>query len=525
MKVVKLKSLKKLILDNKEFVLLWLAFFLVYAVWSVYRHISFQTDAIDLGIFDQAIWKYSTFQSPLNTIKFNTYPGVNLLSDHFHPILVTLAPLFWFWNDVRLILIAQALLVVIGVIPFYLMSLQKFKSKLLALAISFSYLAFIGIQSLIDYDFHEIAFGLPILGFAIYFLINKKIRWYLSFLFLAFLVKEDMPLYTLMLGVYALLSLRQVKIGLLTITISLVAYYLVTRLFIPSFALGKIETSFLNPTLTNPFFSYEQLDPRLGKTSNDLLKTMVTNPAIVASTALDLGCLNFSSANLGVNSDSCVKLRTILNLMGSFAFLPIIAPLTLLLVVPNLISRFLTTLNQRWIIRFQYNAILAPILTLAVIDAVSNLIFVKNKLKLKFLKDYHVYYFVSALLFLAPVYFTYRNQTMLTRAINPASYKMESRFEVNNQLIKSIPNQASVVAQSAFVPHLTHRDKVYRYTEGVLDIIKADYVLVSTEEHTDPPYTKEVLTNQIEAIRTRADYDTVYWDGARLLLRAKGGTL
>lgn len=507
--------------QEKALTALLLFFLLLYSGWSVYRHLSFQTDAIDLGIFDQAVWKYSTFQVPYNSIKFNTSPGINLLADHFHPILALLAPLYWLWPNVTLLLIAQALLVVVGALPWYLIALKKFKNRLLAFSIAFSYLAFLGVQTLIDYDFHEVALALPLLSWAFYFLLEKKFFVYLILILVSLTVKEDLPLYTLMIGVYAALQLRLYKVGLITIVISVIAYYLVTRVALPSFYLNHLELSFLNPAITNPYFSYEQLDPRVGKTTNDLLKTMVTNPAQIASVAFDLGCLNFSQPSFGVNADTCVKLRTILNLLGSFAFLPLLSPLTLLSAVPNIFSRFITVLSQRWIVRFQYSAILSPLFTLAVIDGISNLLFLKKRFKIKGSERF-LYYGISFLLITAPLYFSWRNNAPLMRMLNPFNYKLENRFQVNNQLISSIPREASVMAQTAFVPHLSHRDQIYRYYEGAVDITPADYVLVSAEEHSDPPYLKEDLVKQIEGLRQHSGYESIYWDGNRLLLKRKG---
>jgi len=70
--------------------LLAAALFLAYACWSIHRHLRLRTSGYDLGIFEQAIRGYAHLGAPDSTIKA---PGFNLLGDHFHPILVVLAPL------------------------------------------------------------------------------------------------------------------------------------------------------------------------------------------------------------------------------------------------------------------------------------------------------------------------------------------------------------------------------------------------------------------------------------------------
>lgn len=475
---------------------IWILIFVfgfLYSLWSITRQNHFQTDAIDLGIFDQFIWHYSKFQTPLSTVKFSTYPGPNILGDHFHPALALLAPLFWIWNDVRMILITQAVAVVIGAYPIYKLSWMRLKSQVLALAIGFAYLGFVGVQTLIDYDFHEIAFALPVLAFATWFLFSQKYKWFLVMVVASFFIKEDMPLVMATLGFYAMIRLSKYRLGLITIVTSVIAYWLITNKIIPYF---KGEA-----------FGYENLPPEIGKTGFDLLKTSFFDPLLVIKSA-------FYDAQW-------VKLRTILNLLGSWAFLPLLAPTALLLTIPNVVERFLTTLSQRWIIRFQYSAILSPIFALATIDAIENITTLVKKIKpLKGLEKNLPYYF-SIILVLATVYFTLRNDGPFMRILNPTFYKWEDRYSLNEKLINQIPSNASVMAQSAFVPHLTHREKVFRYDDSIFKRLKPEYILMSLDEHTDPPFLPKDLASRIEKLRENSDYQTLFWDGKRLLLKLK----
>jgi len=71
-------------------VVLVAGFFAAYAAYAVIRHEDFIT-GLDLAIFDNALWHYSRFETPVSPIK-----GLpNVLGDHFHPIVVVLAPLYW----------------------------------------------------------------------------------------------------------------------------------------------------------------------------------------------------------------------------------------------------------------------------------------------------------------------------------------------------------------------------------------------------------------------------------------------
>lgn len=478
---------------DREIIGLIIFFTFLYSVWSINRHVHFQTDAVDLGIFDQVIWKYSHFQIPLSTVKFGTYPGANILGDHFHPLIAILAPLYWLWGNVSMILIAQAVLVGIGAWPIYQLALDKFKNKYFSLSLAFAYLGFIGIQTLIDYDFHEIAFGLPILAFAFLYLHRKDYQKYFIFIVLAIFVKEDLPLYVAMLGLYSIIRLRQYKVGLITMAIGLVSYFTITTWIIPYFK--------------RDIFAYEHLPPEIGKTGLDLIKTAVTNPFLVARAAFYDG--------------DHIKIKTSFNLLGSFGFLPLLSPTTLLLTLPNITERFLTTLMQRWIIRFQYSAILSPIFALATIHAVQNLQWVGKKLKLAKQAQAYLLPSISILLVLSTLYFTYRDQGPLLRMVNPKSYQLSPQLQKNYEVLKKIPANASVGAQSSWVPHLSHRQEIYSYEPTLLERVQPDYLVLTNLETSDSFYKYKQLEEMKEVIRQRADYQILVDDGVRLLAKKK----
>ncbi len=50
---------------------------------------------------------YAHFQAPMVPLKG---AGYNIFGDHFHPIIAVLAPLYWVWDNVGMLLIAQAVL-------------------------------------------------------------------------------------------------------------------------------------------------------------------------------------------------------------------------------------------------------------------------------------------------------------------------------------------------------------------------------------------------------------------------------
>jgi hypothetical protein len=109
----------------------------------------------------------------------------------------------------------------------------------------------------------------------------------------------------------------------------------------------------------------------------------------------------------------------------------------------------------------------------------------------------------------------------MLRILDPKSYPWQERFDINYELIRQIPPDASVVAQSCFVPHLSHREKIYRFQEGIVETQQPDYVLLGIDEHSDPPYVEEQWQNLIADLKAMPEYEILYDDGRRFLFKRK----
>jgi Predicted membrane protein (DUF2079) len=87
-----------------------------YGAFALYRFYQFNAGPYDLVIFDQAINSYAHFQPRISMVKgLHNGFGVHfaILGDHFSPILVVPAPLYWIYNGPQNLLIALAVLRVI----------------------------------------------------------------------------------------------------------------------------------------------------------------------------------------------------------------------------------------------------------------------------------------------------------------------------------------------------------------------------------------------------------------------------
>src|SRR6478735_7173372 len=90
------------------------ALFVAYATVSVRLHERLLTSGYDVGIFEQAMRFYAHLRLPVAELKG---PGFQLLGDHFSPILATLAPFYRLWPSPLTLLLAQAALLAVAVVP------------------------------------------------------------------------------------------------------------------------------------------------------------------------------------------------------------------------------------------------------------------------------------------------------------------------------------------------------------------------------------------------------------------------
>ena len=165
----------------------------------------------------------------------------NILGDHFHPILVLLAPFYRLWPDARMLLVAQAVLMAWGVHVVTRLAAGQLgrRGYLLGAAFAVSW----GILQAVDFDFHEIAFAVPLLALALEALLAGRMTAVVVFSSLLVLVKEDSPL--LVLGIALVLAAqRRYRPALLLAAIGLLSFVVIVFVIIPQLSYSHTYTYF-----------------------------------------------------------------------------------------------------------------------------------------------------------------------------------------------------------------------------------------------------------------------------------------
>ena len=212
---------------------------IAYIVIQLRRYATFQL-GMDLGLFGQAVRGYAQGHAPLASIK--TPDGFNLLGDHFTPIVALLAPFYRIWPDTRVLLIGQAILFGAGVWIIGQIAVRRLGVKLglfIAVAVAFSW----GFVHAILFDFHEIAFAVPVLALALLCVTKERWAGLIICTILLWLTKEDCTFITAGIGL-TLIARKKYWQGLVMGAASVIAFFLLTKVIIPPLSYSGRYTYF-----------------------------------------------------------------------------------------------------------------------------------------------------------------------------------------------------------------------------------------------------------------------------------------
>jgi uncharacterized membrane protein len=315
------------------------------------KYATYKESNYDLVIFDQAIRSYAHFHLGISVIKgLHDGFGANfsVLGDHFSPIDMVLAPLYWIYDGPQTLLVAQAVLFALAIPWLWVFTRRAMGGRgRKATAAAYFTCAAYGlswpIASAMAFEFHEVAFVPLLTAIALERLQAGKLRGALIALGVLLLVKEDMGLLVAGIGVALAVSFsptvrRQRLVGFILVVVGISYTYFATSVLIPAFG-GR----------ANYYWAYSAL----GQDIPQLVAHLISHPG--------------QFFQLMVSPS--VKLRTWEWLFGVFCFLPLLSPLTLA-ALPLLAERMLAggAYAHWWGTHFQYNAFVVTILVFAAVD-------------------------------------------------------------------------------------------------------------------------------------------------------------
>jgi uncharacterized membrane protein len=164
---------------------------------ALHRHGVFESNAYDLGFFDQIIW--NTAHGRWFDTSFTTY---NFLGQHFEPVLIAFALAYRLGACVELLLLTQTIFVGVAAVPLFYAVRRATSSGTAALAASIAFLVNPQLHRALDFDFHPELLSFFFVFLALYYVVARRPFAVIASIVPLLLLKEDMPL---IIGAFAVL--------------------------------------------------------------------------------------------------------------------------------------------------------------------------------------------------------------------------------------------------------------------------------------------------------------------------------
>ena len=313
----------------------------------------------DLAIFSELAKAYAHFQTPIVPVKGD---GYNLLGDHFHPILILLGPIWRLFPTPLSLLITQDLLLAFSAWPLTRLA-SRLTNQWVAGGLGLVYVLSWGMQGAVAAQFHEIAFAMPLLAYASVAFVERRWGAVTAWSVPLVLVKEDMGLTVLMIGVAVIL------------TSAVPAWYRSCTVIRP----GGRGADGLNAAAGNaPTDEATRNRHRglrlgvgmiVGGIAAFLFAIQVFLPAFNINGVWDYG---LSSQDQPTSPDALTQKATVVVMLILTSGVVGVTSPWLLVVLPTLAWRFLGSVEFYWVWdNWHYNATLMPIALGALLDVVA----------------------------------------------------------------------------------------------------------------------------------------------------------
>ena len=366
---------------------------------SLIKHSHYETFG-DLGIFNQGIWQYSQFKWPIISFHING----PFLGDHFHPILASLAPLYWLWPSEKVLLVIQPFIILSALIPLFLISYRLTKSIFFSLSIMIGYSFYIPLQYTIFYDFHEIVFLPPLFAWVYWFFINNKKLLVTLFLIACLLVKEDVGFFVAAFGLYLFLFIKD------------------WRRFGLIWVIGGIGYSLAVIGLVIP--------------------------------ALSMAAYRYSSLSLSLPILDDIKRETIRRTFYPFGFLPLLSPLALILSAEQFLERFANaSYPVAWTIGYHYSAPMAIIVALGAITTAA------------YCGKRKIFLILFGLLIITLTRIDQINRSAVLLVKRQIFWARADWMDGVDEALALVPPNVSVSSQNNLISHVSGRKEVYTLTD------------------------------------------------------------
>jgi uncharacterized membrane protein len=312
--------------------LIWASIFtwiIVVGRLVVHRHNNFATFDFDLGIHDQSLWLLA------NGKWFNTVCGLTVFGHHAMFMYYFLVPFVWLGGGPNLWNMFQVAALACAAYPVFLIARHRLKSEISALAFGIAWLLLPTTAYLAWETFHPETMAIPFLLMGYHYATSRPegmgkhvtrhniitVVW----IAIAMLWKEDISLAVMGLGIL-LMFRKRIRFGAMLFAGATLYFLIFAVWFVPHLA-GELS-------------AYGALYGNLGTTPSEVVKTSLRHPSLFIDRLSDNNAIGYAG-----------------RITSPLGFLPFLAPLTLLMGIPQFFINILTTADFTWAMMYHYQAV------------------------------------------------------------------------------------------------------------------------------------------------------------------------
>ncbi len=478
---------------NYSLILVLVSFFLIYCLLALVNHFSFRTYALDLGMFNQALYFFSTGQNAIYTLDLTgqTFP---FLATHFSPILILFSPFRYLFGSYTLLVI-QVLFILFGAVGIHKIAIDKYKfERRIALIFVIHFLSIWGIYSALSFDFHMNVIGaMCIPWFIYYFKDNPKYTFFFLFFILLTIEVFGIFLFFIILTYIIKLKLFSLKdnyLQYLQLFICIIYVFLVILIIMPA----------LQNTGTNLQLKRYEL---IGNSPSEMISFIFTKP------------IEFWNVFIGNKIEPIyngIKLETLLMILFSGGLAFFVRPIYLIILFPILSIKFLSNEYGFWGINNQYSIELVPVISLVVID-LSSKFYKYRKIITLFVLSTTILGTIQTMFSRKSKWYNEKNNNLFAME----HYQSEFQYSKLKKVFETIGKEEKVSAVTNFVPHLAFRKVIYHFP-----IVKdATTIVLTKKEGFNYPLTQEEYNNEIKKFKLDSSFRIAYSDKTLIIFKKK----
>lgn len=461
-----------------------ITFAIIYSLISLVNHYYLRTNALDLGMFNHAIYNFSHFKSNAFTLSVHGNE-MNYFGDHFSPITALISPLYYLFGTYSL-LIVQIASVLLGGVGIYKIAQVKLKNNWVSLLILLHFFCIWAITSALSYDFHTNVVGAMLVPWFIYYWMKNKYVNTLLMLLLIWICKENMALWTVFISLGLWIGGRVInpdkswKFDALLTLSSLFYFILVMKVIMPGFQDGSEITQLAK-------YGY------MGNSIGEIIRYLIDHPSYIITCLYD--------GSWGNEDFSAIKIETHMMIFVSGGIFLFYRPQLLIMLLPIYYQKFLAGDNLVWSMGIHYNIEFVPIISLG-------LILVAAKIK-----NLKVSVSILTIFFLSTVIFTIAK--LNKREVPYHSFQKpkesifvkehyESQYDIEEikRVLSTVEDNKNVSVNSVFAPRLERRDKIYFFPY----IKDAEYIILDKHTFGHYPISDEEFEIKHKELKENNDF-------------------